>query len=142
MPDWMAVKDGILSAATLRKECIHAHGLVLHVLGIIGQNLILANPSNWEKNLKKLNNIDWSKNNANLWEGRALVGGRVSKAHNNVILTSNVIKGFLNLPLSLHLKKLMRSIVFGIGSGDLDKFRLMVFLFRLHELMWLQGKCF
>jgi len=100
MPDWKAVKEKSVSAATLRKECIHAHGLVLHVLGIIGKNLLSNYPDNWKINLKNLHNIDWSKSNAKLWEGRALVGGRVSKAHNNVILTSNVIKGYLDLPLT------------------------------------------
>jgi DNA sulfur modification protein DndB len=44
--------------------------------------------------------LDWSRDNAKLWEGRALVGGRVSKAHNNVILTANILKKVLKLPLS------------------------------------------
>jgi DNA sulfur modification protein DndB len=35
-----------------------------------------------------------------VWEGRALVGGRVSKTTTNVILTTNYIKQFLKLDLT------------------------------------------
>jgi len=47
-----------------------------------------------------LENIDWSRNNAKIWEGRALIGGKVSKVTTNVVLTTNVIKKALSLPLT------------------------------------------
>jgi hypothetical protein len=39
------------------------------------------------------------RGNAKVWEGRALIGGRVSKVTINVVLTANVIKQALALPL-------------------------------------------
>jgi DNA sulfur modification protein DndB len=47
-----------------------------------------------------LANIDWSRSNTGLWEGRALVGGKVSKSTTNVVLTTNVIRTVLGMPLS------------------------------------------
>ena len=35
-----------------------------------------------------------------MWEGRALVGGQLSKAHQNIVLTANAIKIHLGLDLS------------------------------------------
>jgi DNA sulfur modification protein DndB len=47
-----------------------------------------------------LQEIDWSRHNAQVWEGRALIGGKVSKATTNIILTTNLIKQALALPLT------------------------------------------
>ena len=105
MPDWGLAKEGKIHTAHLRKQYIHSHGLILHVFGIVGADLIQSYPTDWENRIRKISKIDWSRDNASLWEGRALVGGRVSKAHNNVILTSNVVKNILNLPLSDEEKK-------------------------------------
>jgi DNA sulfur modification protein DndB len=44
--------------------------------------------------------LDWRLTNATTWEGRAIVGGQVSKSRQNVILTTNVLKQALDLPLS------------------------------------------
>ena len=54
----------------------------------------------WKDKLALLRNIDWARTNAKVWEGRALVGGRVSKTTTNVILTTNYIKQFLKLDLT------------------------------------------
>jgi DNA sulfur modification protein DndB len=65
-----------------------------------GAELIKRLPRQWRGRLKALEEIDWSRNNRTLWEGRATIGGRVSKATNNVVLTANVIKEQLGLGLS------------------------------------------
>ena len=114
MTDWNLAKEGKVRAAQLRKQYIHAHGLILQILGIVGADLIQSHPDDWENRISKISEIDWSRDNATLWEGRALVGGRVSKAHNNVILTSNVVKNILNLPLSDAEKKV--ETLFAKGS--------------------------
>lgn len=100
IPDWTLVKERKTTAAEMRREYIHAHGLALHVLGLVGATLIAAEPRRWKDRLKRLTRVDWSRANAALWEGRALVGGRVSKAYSNVLLTSAAIKKLLDLPLS------------------------------------------
>jgi DNA sulfur modification protein DndB len=100
IPDWNLVKERKATAAEMRREFIHSHGLALHVLGLVGATLLAAEPRRWRERLKRLNKVDWSRANGSLWEGRALVGGRVSKAFSNVLLTSAAVKKILDLPLS------------------------------------------
>lgn len=105
IPDWRLAKESKVSTSELRKDYIHSHGLTLQVLGIVGADLLGLHTKNWRTILKKIAPLDWSRDNARLWEGRALVGGRVSKARNNVTLTTNVLKKQLGLPLSAEEKK-------------------------------------
>lgn len=99
-PEWQLVKDRKLTAAEVRRDFIHSHGIVLHALGRSGNSLVGRTELSWATIGKKLRTIDWSKANAELWEGRALVGGRVQKSSNNVLLTTNVIKQHLSIELS------------------------------------------
>jgi len=112
-PQWMAARDGRISAGEVRREYIHTHGVVLQALGRAGNALLHKSRSEtgWRKRLKKLANLDWSRSNAELWEGRALVGGRVSKSGQNVTLTTNIIKKTLNLPLTPEENELEESFV-------------------------------
>ena len=50
--------------------------------------------------LKALRNVDWSRSNIDLWEGRAMTHGRISKATMNVQLTANLLKQTLGLTLN------------------------------------------
>lgn len=100
IPEWQMALAKKVSTAELRRDFIHAHGIALHTLGILGHALIAAEPKRWKERLKALEKVDWLRSNTKLWEGRAMVGGRVSKAHNNVILTAAALKKHLNLPLS------------------------------------------
>jgi len=97
---WVKVKDGYIAAGELREGYIHAHGIGLHALGRAGNALLKKHPKNWKSKLRAIKTIDWSKKNLSLWEGRALIGGKVSKATTNVTLTVNVIKKALELDLS------------------------------------------
>ena len=100
IPEWQLAQEKKVSSAELRRDFIHAHGIALHALGIAGNALIAAEPKRWKERLKSLNKVDWSRSNTKLWEGRAMIGGRVSKAHNNVVLTSAALKRALDIPLS------------------------------------------
>ena len=100
IPEWQLAQAKKVSTAELRRDFIHAHGIALHTLGILGRALIAAEPKRWKDGLKALGKVDWSRSNTKLWEGRAMVGGRVSKAHNNVTLTAATLKKHLNVPLS------------------------------------------
>jgi len=95
----MAVEKDI-STAELRREYIHAHGLALHVLGRLGADLHAAHGSDFPKHLKKLQDIDWRRENSAVWEGRAMHGGKISKSHLSVLLTTNYLKKRFGLPLS------------------------------------------
>jgi DNA sulfur modification protein DndB len=99
-PEWDLVRANRLTAAEVRQDFIHSHGIVLHSLGRVGALLVTQPNLDWSRVVERLSAIDWSRANATLWEGRALVGGRVAKSTNNVILTTNVIKQHLDLPLS------------------------------------------
>lgn len=104
-PEWKLVKDSKMSASEIRKDFIHSHGIVLHSLGVIGNELLKANKRGWKTKLKPLAKINWSKGNSKLWEGRAIIGGNVSKSKNNIVLTTNAIKKALKLELTTAEKK-------------------------------------
>lgn len=98
-PAWRQVLEGRLPASEVREGYIHSHGIALQALGLAGNTLLKNYPKDWQKRLDALQKIDWSRSNAKIWEGRALIGGKVSKVTTNVILTTNVIKKALSLPL-------------------------------------------
>lgn len=98
-PAWGKVREGKLAAYELRQDFIHSHGIALQAIGKAGNALLKGNPSGWKVRLKNLGTINWSRSNARLWEGRALIGGKVSKATTNIILTTNVIKKQLGIEL-------------------------------------------
>jgi len=99
-PMWGQVREGKLPASELREGYIHSHGIALQAIGKAGNALLLTYPKDWKKRLQGLEKIDWSRNNATLWEGRAMIGGKLSKVITSVVLTTNVIKNALGLPLS------------------------------------------
>ena len=66
----------------------------------VGHALIEQYPDNWQEKLVQLQKIDWSRENAKVWEGRAMVGGRINKSQTNLTLTTGVIKHFLGLQLT------------------------------------------
>jgi DNA sulfur modification protein DndB len=99
IPEWGLVRTRRITAGDVRQDFIHSHGVALHALGKIGNELLLQHSSQWKALLLKLRNIDWSRSNTDLWEGRALVVGRVSKSNQNVILTANILKRYLGLKL-------------------------------------------
>lgn len=100
MSEWERVRKGELTAGEVRTDFIHTHGVVLQSLARAGNTLIQQYPKNWSKRLLPLRDVDWRRSNTRLWEGRALLGGRVSKAQQNVLLTANVIKRQLNVDLT------------------------------------------
>ena len=98
--EWDHVRAGRATAGEVRTDYIHTHGVVLQALGRVGNTLIRLHPKDWRKKISRIAGIDWRRDNAELWEGRALLAGRVRKAQNNVTLTANAIKAHLRLPLS------------------------------------------
>ena len=66
----------------------------------MGQSLLIGGSKNWPTKLRGLKTLDWSRSNSRLWEGRAMIAGRLSKANSCVVLTANAIKQHLGLPLT------------------------------------------
>lgn len=98
--DWQMALERKVLPSDLRRDCIHAHGIALRALARAGVDLICQPPAVWKKVLSRLRGLDWSRSNVKLWDGRAMVAGKISKTHNNIILTGNVIKRALQLPLN------------------------------------------
>ena len=99
-PAWQQVREGRLPASEIREGYIHSHGIALQALGKAGNALLKQYPGKWKSKLAGLEKIDWSRQNAKLWEGRALIGGKVSKVTTSIVLTTNVVKKALELPLT------------------------------------------
>ncbi len=100
IPDWGRAQRREVSPAELRKTSVHAHALALAALGRAGRCLLEKPPERWKKPLSRLRSLDWSRSNTRLWEGRAMVAGRLSKSSVSVMLTGNAIKLHLRLPLT------------------------------------------
>lgn len=100
LPEWRAVRERKMSATEVRRDFIISHGIALQSIGRGGNALVRQFPSDWDSRLEPLKSIDWSRSNARLWEGRAMIGGRVSKAGNNITLTTNVVKNALGIDLT------------------------------------------
>jgi len=100
IPEWGMANRKEVSCAALREEFIHAHGVALQALGITGESLLSQFPENWKEKLASIKNIDWSRNNSEIWEGRAMFQGRINKGQRQVNLTANYIKKILGLSLS------------------------------------------
>lgn len=98
--DWGLAAERKVAPSELRSDTIHAHGIALRALGKVGADLIVMPKQKWKKQLKGLLDIDWSRSNSSLWEGRAMTAGKISPYQANIILTGNLIKKFVGLPLS------------------------------------------
>jgi DNA sulfur modification protein DndB len=99
-PEWQQVHEKSMSAADVRRDFLHSHGIVLQALARVANALLRESPETWRKRLRRLSKVDWLRSNAEIWEGRALVGGKVSKSTTNVTLTTNLLKARLGLPLT------------------------------------------
>ena len=100
MSEWNLVRDGKLTAGDLRRDFIHSHSIALQAIGIAGNALLKEQATKWKQSVKQIKKIDWARSNSEVWEGRAIVGGRVSKSRQNVTLTTNYIKKILGLSLT------------------------------------------
>jgi len=105
MKDWQLAANKDISTSELRKEYIHSHALAMHVIGKLGAELLADDSKRYKTELKKLEKIDWSRKNQALWEGRAMVQGRICKSNQCVILTTNYLKKYFNIELKPDEKK-------------------------------------
>ena len=95
--DWNLASERQVNSWELREGYIHAHGVLLLSLGVLGSQII-NDKTKWVA-LDKLSEIDWSRS-SKLWKGRAVVNGRITKSLTNVKLTANQIKMQIGLKLT------------------------------------------
>ncbi len=98
--DWKLAAKKAVSTFELRRDYIHSHALALHAIGRLGFSLLSTPNKDYKKELKKLGKIDWARKNQALWEGRAMIGGKISKSHICVMLTTNLLKNKFGLELN------------------------------------------
>lgn len=98
--DWQRALERSVTTSDLRLNFIHAHGIALHALGVAGAELLAKHPKDWQSKIKNLKKIDWARANTKVWEGRAMIHGRISKALSNIQLTANIIKKTYGLRLN------------------------------------------
>ena len=110
VPDWGLAKRRKVASSDLRQNFVHAHGVALQAIGTAGADLVAAYPEGWQSRLKKLPTVDWSRSNQALWEGRAMVHGRISKARTNVRLTANLLKMRMGLCLNAEEEELEKNM--------------------------------
>ncbi len=99
IPDWHHAHRKEVTPAQLRQEYIHAHGVGLHALGLLGKDLLCESPNNWKERLEKLKSVDWRKANPE-WLQRNMVHGKLSKSNVAIQLTCNKLKLTLDLKLT------------------------------------------
>jgi DNA sulfur modification protein DndB len=105
IPQWVQLRKGEVMAWELRRGYIHSHGIGLQALGRLGFFLRRDIPATWREVLVSLEDVDWSRSNAQLWEGRAMIGGRMSNSAQNVILTCNALKRHVGLEFTNEEKR-------------------------------------
>lgn len=97
--EWHLVQSNDISASQIRQDYIHSHGITLQALGVVG-NALVRSETPFEKGLSGLSKIDWHRSNREMWEGRAMHNGKLSKASTSVTLTANAIKRELGQKLT------------------------------------------
>lgn len=101
IPEWEQVRTRRMAAPDVRREYLHSHSIALQAIGRVGNTLLRESTdvADWQPQLKRLARVDWARTNTD-WEGRAIVGGRVSKSHTQVTLTVNYLRRVLDQRLS------------------------------------------
>lgn len=100
MEPWNDIKNKEISKKEVREQYIATQAVVIQAFGRIGAYLY-ANPEFKLKDyLPSISRINW-KRNANDWKFRVIRSdGRMINNTNAIMLAGNIIKGYLNLPLT------------------------------------------
>jgi DNA sulfur modification protein DndB len=116
LTEWKNIINKELSPRDLRATFIIGHGVFLEAIGIVGNYLYENEPVKWKDYINKLDSIDWNRSNTTDWLGRAFgQTGRINKNNQTVILTSNLIKQKLKLPLTDQEEKIEEKLKSGVS---------------------------
>jgi len=116
MPAWILVCNDEASGGEIREESIHAHAVTFHALGLLG-SWLLKNDPNWKSTLKKLKDVDWSRNNKN-WIGRCVVNGSMYNNAKAAKLTCSKIKQLIDIQLSETELASEKTLNNGVSEND------------------------
>ena len=105
IPLWRQMDVGELPKIRLREEYLVCQAVVIEAFGQVGAYFIL-NSFEIEEKLVQLRQIDWRRT-ARSWKGRCVKNNnKMTKSNQAIILTSNVIKKVLGIPLNDEEKKI------------------------------------
>ena len=99
LDDWKRLTAATQKASDLRQSTVLAHGVMLQALGLVGGRLIETHRKDWKTHLQKLSDVNWSRRNTELWDGRVMNGGRMNGQKRAVLLGANVLYCAVGLPL-------------------------------------------
>lgn len=116
IPGWLNLLEKKSTPFELRQNYIHAHGIALQAIARAGNHLLENYSDNWQTFLSKLMRIDWSRHNLVVWNGRALVAGKINKSRNNLVLVTNHIKKMLDIPLDAESQRVEDLLVNSIHA--------------------------
>lgn len=98
IPEWQLVRSSKMTSGEIRKDFVHSHGVLLQAFGKVGSAIRLDGKDGPDYGvLDNLKTLDFQRANIRDWEGRVMIGGRMSKASNSVVLASSLIKSHLGL---------------------------------------------
>ena len=114
MTQWNELQSKEISKVDLRENYIITQAVVIQSLGRIGNYFFTHRDENMADRLRLLREIDWRRS-APSWKLRTIrANGRMINNDAAIILTANVIKTSLNIPLdhdeSMREKKFLQSI--------------------------------
>ena len=99
MKDWQRLDAGTVKASELRQNTVHAHGVLLQGLGLLGGRLLEERRQDWRSALGTLAEVDWSRRNTELWGDRVMDGSRMNGQRRAVLLGANVLCRMMGLEL-------------------------------------------
>ena len=98
MGPWQELVEKELSKRALREDYIATQSVILQAFGRVGRYYYLHQKENFDSGLSGLSKINW-KRSAGIWDKRVLKNGRVLVNKRAVVLTGNVIKNAVGIPL-------------------------------------------
>lgn len=110
---WNELAHKEISKIDLRENYIVTQAVVIQAFGRVG-NYFFTHPADMKLQLKKISEIDWRRN-ADHWRLRTIrANGRMISSETAVLLTANVIKQAIGIPLdrdeTLREEKFVKSI--------------------------------
>ena len=118
MEDWRLLDAGVQTAADLRQNTVHAHGVMLQAFGVLGGALLDQRAQNWHDDLIDLQEIEWSRRNSELWDGRVLNGQRINGQKRAVLLGASVLFEKLGLELDDRMRSAEESLAKEQSESD------------------------
>lgn len=76
MPEWQNVKEEKVKSSIVRKDSLSPLSITIRALGEVGNRFYKQNSQDWNSSLKRLGEIDWSRQNK-VWSNGIVVNGSV-----------------------------------------------------------------